>query len=134
MRNDAIVQGGGGTSFSAPAMAGIQALINQKFGRQGDANYVYYALARRQFRQPVPPPAMQSGGTGNAGSRAACFHDITRGDMDIPCGRNPDGNFYHCFGALGHFHSLGTGERIYGELSSLDSSDSEPAYPATVGL
>ena len=51
VRNDAVVQGGGGTSFSAPAMAGIQALINQKFGRQGDANFVYYSLAREQFER-----------------------------------------------------------------------------------
>jgi pro-kumamolisin-like protein/Big-like domain-containing protein len=39
-------QGGGGTSFSAPAFAGIMALVNQKTGqRQGNPNYVLYKLA-----------------------------------------------------------------------------------------
>ena len=39
-------EGAGGTSFSAPAFAGIMALVNQKTGqRQGNANYVLYPLA-----------------------------------------------------------------------------------------
>ena len=38
--------GGGGTSFSTPILAGIQALVNQKNGgAQGNPNYVYYKLA-----------------------------------------------------------------------------------------
>jgi hypothetical protein len=49
--NDALLEGGGGTSFASPAMAGIQALIDQKYGPQGNANYVYYALAAAQFKQ-----------------------------------------------------------------------------------
>jgi hypothetical protein len=35
----------GGTSASAPAMAGIMALINQKYGPQGQANFTLYPLA-----------------------------------------------------------------------------------------
>lgn len=38
----------GGTSASAPAMAGIMALINQKYGRQGQANTTLYALAQQK--------------------------------------------------------------------------------------
>jgi hypothetical protein len=52
------------------------------------------------------------------------FHDITLGDMDIPCGQNPDGQFYDCFGA--------SGSTIIGELS-LSNFENKPAYPATVG-
>ncbi|MGA2422263.1 MAG: S53 family peptidase, partial [Candidatus Acidiferrum sp.] len=37
-----------GTSSAAPAFAGIMALVNQKFGRQGQANFVLYALANQQ--------------------------------------------------------------------------------------
>src|SRR5260370_705587 len=44
----------GGTSASAPAFAGIMALVNQKQAtlanpapRQGNANYVLYALAKK---------------------------------------------------------------------------------------
>jgi subtilase family serine protease len=54
----------GGTSASAPAMAGIMALINQKFGRQGQADFTLYALARRQ---------------------PAVFHDITLGSNNVEC-------------------------------------------------
>lgn len=124
LENDAVLEGGGGTSFSAPAMAGIQALINQKFGRQGDANYVYYALARWQFSQP-DARACDASRTDGALPAASCvFHDVTRGDMDIPCGPNADGAFYDCFGAAG--------STVIGELSSSDSK-SKPAYPATPG-
>src|SRR5580698_10031517 len=122
-KNDAIVEGGGGTSFAAPAMAGIQALINQKFGRQGNANYVYYALARQQFKQPDAYACDASKPDGNLPAKTCVFHDITRGDTDIPCGTNPDGKFYDCYGAYG---------TLIGELSSSDSK-AEITYPATAG-
>ena len=54
----------GGTSASSPAMAGIMALIDQKYGRQGQANYTLYALAR----------------TG-----PSVFHDLTLGTNDVLC-------------------------------------------------
>ena len=54
----------GGTSASTPAMAGIMALINQKFGRQGQANFTLYALANQQ---------------------PSVFHDITIGTNDVLC-------------------------------------------------
>src|SRR5690349_13531745 len=42
--------GAGGTSFSAPIMAGIQALVNQKTGaRQGNPNPAYYQLAAAEY-------------------------------------------------------------------------------------
>lgn len=123
-RNDAIVEGGGGTSFSAPAMAGIQALINQKYGRQGDANYVYYALARNQFKGPDAAACDASRRNGELPASTCVFHDVTRGDIDIPCGQNSDGLFYDCFGAAG--------STIIGELST-SSVEAEPAYPATAG-
>jgi hypothetical protein len=124
VQNDAIVQGGGGTSFAAPAMAGIQALINQKFGRQGDANYVYYALAREQFRHLHTEACDASKTNGQLPASSCVFHDVTRGDIDIPCGRNSDGKFYDCHGA--------SGSTIVGELSKTDSRD-EPAYLAHPG-
>jgi hypothetical protein len=48
----------GGTSASAPAMAGIMALLDQKYGRQGQANAVLYPLAQQ---------------------KPSSFHDITLG-------------------------------------------------------
>lgn len=37
----------GGTSASAPAMAGVLALVNQRYGRLGQANFVLYPLAKQ---------------------------------------------------------------------------------------
>src|SRR5208283_1336189 len=54
----------GGTSASAPAMAGIMALVNQKHGRQGQANFTLYPLAQQ---------------------KPTAFHDITLGSNDSPC-------------------------------------------------
>jgi hypothetical protein len=54
----------GGTSASSPAMAGIMALVNQKYGRQGQANYTLYPLAQQ---------------------KPAAFHDITVGNNNFPC-------------------------------------------------
>jgi subtilase family serine protease len=54
----------GGTSASAPAMAAIMALIDQKYGRQGQADYTFYALAQQ---------------------KPSAFHDITLGGNNVPC-------------------------------------------------
>lgn len=122
--NDAIFLGGGGTSFSSPAMAGIQALIDQKHGKQGNANYVYYTLAAQQFKQTGAKACDASQTTGKLPAASCIFNDVTRGDMDIPCGQGKkDGVSRDCFG---------DGEGIIGELST-SVSTGDPAYPATVG-
>jgi hypothetical protein len=61
---DADVTFVGGTSASAPLMAGVMALVNQKFGRQGQANFTLYALAQQ---------------------KPAAFHDVTVGSIDVLC-------------------------------------------------
>ena len=58
------VEGVGGTSASSPSFAGIMALVNQKYGPQGQANNVLYPLAK-QF--------------------PAAFHDVTVGSNNGPC-------------------------------------------------
>jgi len=59
----------GGTSASSPAMAGIQALIDQATkSRQGQADWVYYAL-----------------NTKTAASTTKPFRDITVGGNEVPC-------------------------------------------------
>lgn len=123
LENDAFVQGGGGTSFASPAMAGIQALIDQKYGRQGNANYVYYALATKQFNKPGAKGCNASQTTGALPVASCIFNDVTRGDMDIPCGQGYTGVSHDCYG---------NGTKIIGELST-STSASKPAYPATVG-
>lgn len=54
----------GGTSVSSPSMAAIMALVNQQYGRQGQANYVLYPLAKQQ---------------------PSAFHDVTLGSNNVPC-------------------------------------------------
>jgi hypothetical protein len=54
----------GGTSASAPAMAGIMALVNQKYGRQGQADFVIYPLASQ---------------------KPSAVHDVTFGSNNVNC-------------------------------------------------
>jgi len=59
----------GGTSASAPAMAAIQALVDQATNsRQGQADYVYYALATKTATATAKP-----------------FNDIITGGNQVPC-------------------------------------------------
>lgn len=60
--------GVGGTSASAPAFAGIMALVNQKTqAQQGNANYVLYQMAAQQ---------------------PSAFNDVTAGTIAMPCAKN----------------------------------------------
>ncbi len=73
----------GGTSASAPAFAGVMALVNQYqaahggSNRQGNANYILYALAKKSGAS-CPSSASEA---------ASCvFNDVTRGSSDLPTG------------------------------------------------
>jgi hypothetical protein len=71
-------QGAGGTSASAQAFAGIMALVNQRYGRQGNANYVLYPLAAQAGNTCVSNAA--------AVSKTSCiFYDITTGNNSVIC-------------------------------------------------
>jgi trimeric autotransporter adhesin len=61
------ITGIGGTSASSPSFAGIMALVNQKYGRQGQADFVLYPLSK-QF--------------------PAAFHDVMNGSNSVPCNIN----------------------------------------------
>jgi subtilase family serine protease len=73
----------GGTSASTPAMAGILALIDQKYGRQGQANYTLYPLAQQ---------------------KPADFHDVSLGSNRTVCIEN----IAQCVAQPGHNYSLMT--------------------------
>ena len=76
--------GGGGTSFAAPIMAGIQALVNQKTGaKQGNPNPVYYAIAAAEYGTHGNSGCNSS--LGNATSSGCVFYDVTQGDIDVNC-------------------------------------------------
>src|SRR5467141_2296837 len=73
----------GGTSASAPALAGIMALVNQYqsahggTNRQGNANYVLYALAKKAGARCAS----------SATEAVGCvFNDVTKGNSFLPTG------------------------------------------------
>ena len=74
--------GAGGTSFVAPQIAGIMALVNQQTGsRQGVANYTLYNLAATEYGVPGSPNTSNlsncSGSHLGAGVGSDCiFRDI----------------------------------------------------------
>ncbi|MFZ0737803.1 MAG: protease pro-enzyme activation domain-containing protein [Candidatus Acidiferrales bacterium] len=78
--------GAGGTSFSSPIMAGIQSLVNQKWGRQGNPNVVYYTIARAEYGTTGNATCNSSNQPIGRGIATACvFYDVTEGDMDVNC-------------------------------------------------
>ncbi len=83
--------GVGGTSSSAPAFAGIMAMVNQYMGtqgkptKQGNANYVLYSMASKQVNSP-PTGGCNSTSSPNTASTTGCtFYDITQGSNSMPC-------------------------------------------------
>ena len=70
--------GVGGTSGSAPAFAGIMALVNQKTASpQGNANYVLYNLAGQETFSAC---------NSSTGPGSTCvFNDVTTGTIAMPC-------------------------------------------------
>jgi|HubBroStandDraft_1064217.scaffolds.fasta_scaffold00048_33 subtilase family serine protease len=108
--------GAGGTSFSSPIMAGIQALVNQKVGaRQGQPNYVYYSLAATEYGATGNSACNST--LGNAVGSSCVFYDITLGDEDT-----------NCTGTVDCYIPSGT----IGVLSTSDSSY-QPAYGTQTG-
>src|SRR5262249_22493541 len=73
----------GGTSASAPAFAGIMALVNQKTGqRQGNANFVLYSLAKSETFTNCSSSSFTAPGT----QPSTCvFMDITKSNNAVPC-------------------------------------------------
>jgi subtilase family serine protease len=130
------IQGVGGTSASAPAFAGIMALVNQKQSstqvpapRQGNANYVLYALARKSGAS-CPSSATEAS--------TCIFNDITHGNSGMPTGLpGVATNSVPCQGGTPNCSVSTTGSN--GVLVSPSSSTTEawtagPGYDMTTGL
>jgi subtilase family serine protease len=117
--------GFGGTSFTSPIMAGIQALVNQRTKqRWGNPNPVYYALANAEFNFGFGASACNSN-TVNKEENLCVFYDITQGDNDVACqGVGKQGNqLNNCY-----LPSADT----YGVLSTSNKRD-QPAYATNTG-
>ena len=80
-------EGLGGTSASSPMMAGIQALVNQKWGiRAGNPNPTYYAIANAEFGASGNSSCYSINQPPRRGLGTDCvFYDITQGDIDVNC-------------------------------------------------
>jgi len=106
--------GAGGTSFVAPILAGVQALVNQRWGHfQGNPNYAYYALANFEYGRRGNASCNSTNGT----SKFCTFHDVTLGDMDV-----------NCRGKVNCFLPSGTNGVL-----SVSSNTDQPAYAAAPG-
>ena len=77
----------GGTSASSPMMAGIQALVNQKWGiRAGNPNPTYYSIANAEFGSSGNSACYSINQPDRRGLGSACaFYDITQGDIEVNC-------------------------------------------------
>lgn len=112
------ISGAGGTSFGAPAFAGIMALVDQKYGAQGQADMVLYPL-KTQY--------------------PAAFHDVTVGTNAEPCNSTtvgvgnqprPPVNCITAPSGLGYTVTDPTyGQAVEGELGNSNG----PGYNAATG-
>ncbi|MGD0127484.1 MAG: protease pro-enzyme activation domain-containing protein [Terriglobia bacterium] len=73
--------GAGGTSASVQAFGGIMALVNQKYGSQGVANYVLYPLAAKTGASCASTAAMAP----KASSSSCVFYDTQTGNNSVAC-------------------------------------------------
>ena len=106
----------GGTSFSTPIMAGVQALINQKTrDTWGNPNVTYYALAADEYGASGDSSCNST--RGKKAGAACVFYDVTQGDNDIDCTGS-----YNCYLPSG----------TYGVLSTKDGRY-KPSWRATTG-
>jgi hypothetical protein len=101
------ISGVGGTSASTPAMAAIMALVDQKYGPQGQANFIFYPLATQH---------------------PADFHDIAIGSNNVPCQQGTPNctlstasDNTNGFYTLGHYYALAGYDQATG-LGSVDAN------------
>jgi subtilase family serine protease len=107
--------GGGGTSFASPIMAGIEALINEKHGKQGNPNPTLYKLAAAEYG--TKGDATCNSTLGKTAAKTCVFYDVTLGDMDVPCTGT-----HNCYKPSGTYGVLSTSNTAY-----------KPAYKSGLG-
>ncbi|MCU1239894.1 MAG: Peptidase propeptide [Candidatus Acidoferrum typicum] len=126
----------GGTSASAPAFAGVMALVNQKQSntsnpapRQGNANNVLYALAKKSGASCTWSPA----------EAANCvFNDVTKGNSFLPTRKPGVGtNSVPCqAGSLDCSTAIGGGNGVLVDPAhtTLEAWTAIAGYDMTTGL
>ena len=113
------ISGAGGTSFAAPAFAGIMALVNQaqtmKLGSpqsQGQADFVLYPL-KAQF--------------------PAAFHDVTVGTNAVPCNLETVSEGGSTFPPVSCISAGANAVSFNGVLEGETGTGSTPLYNASAG-
>ncbi len=119
--------GAGGTSFSSPIMAGIQALVNQKWSiRAGNPDPIYYTIATDEYGASGSAICNSSSQVARRGIASTCtFYDVTQGDMDVNCrgvGSIFAPTYYNCYLPSGTNGVLSTSNSAY-----------DPAFGTTPG-
>jgi subtilase family serine protease len=132
-------QGAGGTSFVAPQIAGLMALINQKTGaRQGQADYTLYNLATQEYGTPGSPNTSNlstcSGSAQGANVGATCiFRDIAADTPSLQGGTIASEIVQPCvYGAITDCYIATSGD-TYGLSSIPGAASSTLAYYAGAG-
>ena len=125
--NEVFGNAAGGTSFAAPAFAGIQALVQQTFGATplGNPAPEFYRIARAQFTTPLGFSRCNAT-LGNEISRACVFNYVTKGDNTEPCYAGSP----NCEGSTGALGVLGTmlgGKNVF-------AFPAQPGYSLATGL
>jgi hypothetical protein len=84
--------GFGGTSVATPAMAGIQALVNQYTGQSWGSGVLnnYYQMGQNEYGTAGGTFAGSTCNSSAAGGPASScvFNDVTQGDIDLACAYN----------------------------------------------
>jgi hypothetical protein len=128
--------GFGGTSISSPAMASIQALVNQAHGLSsgvGNPNPTYYSIANAEFGASGKPTCYSINfQSPRRGQETSCvFYDITQGDMDVNC-TTSSGKVRDCYKPSGTDGVVSTGD-ITSVTVSAGGSGYTSAPTCTIG-
>jgi hypothetical protein len=103
---ETFITGVGGTSASAPAMAGIMALVNQKYGPQGQADFTLYPLA-------VQFPAAFNDVKVGSNNEPCSDYDV---GYEFGCALDANGDGYYSYGG----YSAGAGYDLASGLGTID--------------
>jgi len=131
--------GAGGTSFVAPQVAGLMALVNQKTGkRQGQADYTLYKLAAQEYGTPGKPNdanlANCSGSAKGAEVGSSCiFHDIAADTPSLQGGTIASATLEPCYASDTPDCYVATSGESFGVSSVPGASASTLAYYAGAG-
>jgi len=124
--DDVLFNSAGGTSFAAPAMAGVQALINQASGQSsGNILPAFYSIATKEYGTIGSPNtstlnACNSSNGANIGSTCV-FNNVSVGNIAVVCNSGTD----DCYTA--------NATQPYGVVSSGGYDQLDPAWKATSG-